>query len=346
MVEKSGIGSFAGEIITKLDDMQLLVPRGKNELIMYSNHLKLHGKTHDYKILYKDINRAFLLPRPDGVHMNYIISLRSPLRQGQTQHHYLVLQFKKEREEKLKLNLTEEEVKEKYGDELSVELEGPLYDVLSRLFKSMIKISIIVPSGFKSEKGTDAVKCSVKAQDGYLYPLNKSFLFIHKPVSYIRHEDIVWVEFNRISEFSAAGRSFDINIVTKKTGTMSFTGISKQEYKPLVEYLKSKNKIKCRNGDDEGKIMDLDNMDVIQNPSRNNRRAMVEIDDDEAQLPAEGEDSEGEDESFDIGAQEAEDSELESNGSVSLLEEEDDTKKKPSDKGKDKKVKSEEESKE
>ena len=303
-----------------MDDMQLLVPRGKYVFNIFSDYLKLHGKTHDYKILFKDINRAFLLPKPDGLHMMYIVSLRTPLRQGQTAHNYLVIQFKREREEKLKLNISEEELKEKYGGELNHELEGPLFDVLSRLFKSLIKISIIVPSGFKSEKDTEAVKCSSRAQDGYLYPLQKSFLFVHKPVAYIRHDDIRYLEFHRISEFVAAGRSFDISIITKKS-TFSFTGISKQEYRPIVEYLKTK-KIKVRNGDDEGKVMNLNNMDILQNPTRNNRRAMIELDND-INMGGEDDDSEGEDESFDIEAQEGEDSELISNGSVSLLEESD-----------------------
>jgi structure-specific recognition protein 1 len=336
IIKKAGIGAFAGEIIAKLDDMQLLVPRGKYCFNMYNNYLKLHGKTHDYKILFRDINRAFLLPKPDGVHMIYIISLKTPLRQGQTAHHYLVLQFKKEREEELKLNLSTEEIKSKYGEELTQEINGPLYDVLSRLFKTMIKVSIIVPSGFKSDKGTEAVKCSVRAQDGYLYPLQKSFLFIHKPVSYIRHDEIQYLEFNRISEFAAAGRSFDINIVTKKAGTMSFTGIDKQEYKPIIEYLKTK-KIKVRNGDDEGKVMDLDNMDVFEPQSRSSRRNMAEIDDDDAQLPLEGEDSDEEDEDFDVAAQEQEESEFESHGSESLIEESDEEpKKKKAAKGKKK----------
>mgnify|MGYP003691653829 CR=1 FL=1 len=251
--------------------------------------------------------------------MMYVVSLRSPLRQGQTAHNYLVIQFKKEREESLQLNISEEEVKEKYGEDLSQELEGPLYDILSRLFKTLIKISIIVPSGFKSEKDTDAVKCSSRAQDGYLYPLLKSFLFVHKPVAYIRHDEITYLEFNRISEFAAAGRSFDITIVTKKS-SFSFTGISKGEYKPLVEYLRTKN-IKVRNGDDDGKKMDLTNMDVLTNPSRVNRRAMNEMEDEAMDL---GEDeSEGEDEDFDIEEQEGEDSDLESHGSESLIEESD-----------------------
>lgn len=304
--------------MAKFDDMQLLVPRGKYSFNMYSNYLKIHGKTHDYKILYKDINRAFLLPRPDGVHMNYIVSLKSPLRQGQTQHQYLVLQFKSDREEKIKLNMSAEEIKTKYGEELTPEIEGPLYDVLSKLLKTMIKVSIIVPSGFQSDKGAEAVKCSVRAQDGYLYPLQKAFLFIHKPVTYIKHEDILHLEFSRISEFAASGRSFDINIQSGKKGigNMTFTGIDKQEFKPFVEYLKTK-KLRVRNGDDEGKVMDVNEMEylVTEKKGRNTRTSMPEIDDD---LP---DDESEEDEDFDVNAQEQEESEFDEDDDVSLMDE-------------------------
>jgi structure-specific recognition protein 1 len=343
IIKKAGIGAFAGEMITKLDDMQLLVPRGKYSFNMYSNYLKIHGKTHDYKILYKDINRAFMLPKPDGVHMIYIVSLKAPLRQGQTAHHYLVMQMKRDREEKLVLNMSPKEIKDKYDDQLTQELEGPLYDILSRLLKAMTNITIIIPSGFKSVKDTEAIKCSVRAQDGYLYPLQKSFLFIHKPVAYMRHDDILHLEFSRISEFTAAGRSFDINIISKKSGTMSFTGIDKQEYKPIIEYLKTK-KLKIRNADEEGKIMDLENNDyTVEKKSR--RAAQLEQVDDEQQA-LDLEDSDEEDEDFDVAVQEQEDSEFEeSNGSESLIEESDSDSKKKKSKGKsksDKKVKEEE----
>ena len=320
--------------------MQMLVPRGKYSFNVYNNYLKLHGKTHDYKILFKDINRAFLLPKPDGAHMIYIISLKTPLRQGQTTHSYIVIQLKRDREEKVNINLSPEEIKEKYGEELSQEIEGPLYDVLSRLFKTMIRVSIIVPSGFKSDKGAEAVKCSVRANDGFLYPLNKSFLFIHKPVYYIRHEEIVYMEFNRITECATTGRSFDINIKTKNE-TMSFTGIEKQELKHLIEYLKPK-KIKCRNGDNDGKVMDLESGDyLLENTGRRANKSMAELDEEEQNQLNDDDDSDEEDEDFDVNAQE-EDSEFESHGSESLVEEsEEDTKKKKKTKGK-KKVKKEE----
>ena len=119
--------------------------------------------------------------------MAYLIQLKTPLRQGQTLHHFIALQFEKEREVKVTINLSKEELKEKYDDKLEPEMEGPLFDVLSKLFKNLAKVSILIPNDFKSAKNEEAIKCSVKASDGHLYPLKSSLVFIHKPVHYIKH---------------------------------------------------------------------------------------------------------------------------------------------------------------
>jgi structure-specific recognition protein 1 len=42
-------------------------------LEFYNTFAKLHGKTHDYKIMFKDISKVFMLAKPDGIHMVYLI---------------------------------------------------------------------------------------------------------------------------------------------------------------------------------------------------------------------------------------------------------------------------------
>lgn len=55
IVKAAGLGEFAGDVIASLPDLPMIIPRGKYSLDFYSTFLKLHGRTHDYKILYKDI---------------------------------------------------------------------------------------------------------------------------------------------------------------------------------------------------------------------------------------------------------------------------------------------------
>ena len=61
------------------------------------------------------------------------------------------------------MNLSAEQIKENYGDKLEPEIEGPLFDVLSKLFKELIKINILIPGEFRSQRKDEAIKCSVKA---------------------------------------------------------------------------------------------------------------------------------------------------------------------------------------
>jgi structure-specific recognition protein 1 len=81
-MKAAGIGEFAGDVIATFNELPMLIPRGKYTLDMYPTFIKLHGRTHDYKLLHKDINKGFLLPKPDERHMACILNLKVPLRQG------------------------------------------------------------------------------------------------------------------------------------------------------------------------------------------------------------------------------------------------------------------------
>lgn len=73
----AGLGEVAGSKIAGLEDIPLMVPRGKYALDFYEGYLKFHGRTHAYKIIYKDILKVFQLPK-DG-HMVLLIQLKKPL---------------------------------------------------------------------------------------------------------------------------------------------------------------------------------------------------------------------------------------------------------------------------
>ena len=116
----------------------------------------------------------------------------------------------------------------------------------------MAKVNILIPGEFKSSKGDEAIKCSVKASDGFLYPLKSSLIFINKPITYIKLSEIKYVEFSRIgSSGMPSSRSFDLTVARlTDNSSITFAGIDKDEYKNLSAYLKDKG-IKMRSVDVE-----------------------------------------------------------------------------------------------
>lgn len=73
--QKANLSQSAGTVVASIQDLPMLIPRGNYSLDFYSNFCKLHGKTHDYKIMFKDINRIFMLQKPDGQHIVYLLQL-------------------------------------------------------------------------------------------------------------------------------------------------------------------------------------------------------------------------------------------------------------------------------
>ncbi len=155
---------------------------------------------------------------------------------------------------KVKINLSAEEIKAKYGDNLKEENEGDLYDVLLQLFNNLVGIKkIIVPSdAFKSSKGFMAIICSVKAAVGYLYPLKYSLVFIHKKVMYIRYSELKYVEFGRTKV--GAQITFDLTLTTiKGDQDVTFLSIEKEEQEALFRYFQRSN-IKVRATDPQPSV--------------------------------------------------------------------------------------------
>lgn len=71
--KKSKIEENMGDLLCTLPDLPLVVPRGKYTADIYKDgsksrgQLKLHGSTFSYKINFKNIVKAFLLPQNDDV---------------------------------------------------------------------------------------------------------------------------------------------------------------------------------------------------------------------------------------------------------------------------------------
>jgi structure-specific recognition protein 1 len=65
------------------------------------------------------------------------------------------------------------------------------------VFKALSGRSVYVTGNYRSANGSKCVSCAMGASEGHLYPLNKSFIFIHKPTKVIGFDEIDCVEFQR-----------------------------------------------------------------------------------------------------------------------------------------------------
>ncbi len=94
--------------------------------------------------------------------------------------------------------------------------------------------------------GTQTVSCSYKSNSGFLYPLERGFIYIHKPPLHIRFEEIACVNFAR---GTGSSRYFDFEIETRNGNVYVFSSIEKDEYSPLFDFVSNKKlRVKNRGG--------------------------------------------------------------------------------------------------
>ncbi len=253
VVNYANIGAVKGAVICQFDSTigTFMTPRGRFALEMYGSFVRMRGPKYDYRIQYSDINRFYLLEKPDERYMAFIISLDKPIRQGQQRYQHLVMQSSRVLET-VNINLSEEQITSKYGTQLQPVMEGSLCNIVAKVFKALSGKSVFVASKFRSSEGAKCVSCALGASDGQLYPLNKSLVFIHKPTRVIAFEDIEYVEFQRYLGDKMAGsarRSFDLYISLKSNHDtnepgghkdLTFSGIDRSEYTYLYEWLNGK----------------------------------------------------------------------------------------------------------
>lgn len=243
VMEKASVISVSGDAIAIFREIQCLTPRGRYDIKIFQSFFQLHGKTFDYKIPMSTVLRLFLLPHKDNRQMYFVVSLDPPIKQGQTRYHYLVLLFSQEEETSIELPFSEKELKEKYEDKLPKELSGPTYEVLGKVMKVIINRKLTGPGNFTSHSGTLAITCSFKAAAGFLYPLERGFIYVHKPPIHIRFEEIASVNFARSG---GSTRSFDFEIELTSGVVHTFSNIEKEEYGKLFDFITSK-KLRVKN---------------------------------------------------------------------------------------------------
>ncbi|KAJ2493553.1 FACT complex subunit [Coemansia sp. RSA 2050] len=234
------LGQVSGDSIVQFPEILCLTPRGRYGIDMFSNFLRLRGKTYDYKIPYANVQRLFLVSKPDELHMMFIVGLNPPIRQGQTRYPYLVLQFVRDEEVAVDLNLeADEDAKRKTeAAKLRRHYDEPLYRIVATVFKAMTDKKLIEGGGFGGYHGSQGIKASLKANEGTLYPLDKGFLFAPKPAHYIPHSEIASIVFSRVDASSSNKmRTFDLKFNMHGALDYQFVSINREEHASLEEYM-------------------------------------------------------------------------------------------------------------
>ncbi|KAF2000677.1 SSrecog-domain-containing protein [Amniculicola lignicola CBS 123094] len=258
LMDKAEIGEVAGDTFATFLDILHLTPRGRFDIDMYEKSFRLRGKTYDYKIQYEAVKKFMVLPKPDETHILITLGLDPPLRQGQTRYPFLVMQFKRDEEVNLDLNMKEDLLQSQYKDRLEPNYEAPIAVVVEKIFKGLTGKRVTKPSkDFSSHHDQHGIKCSIKANEGHLFCLDKAFMFVPKPATYISIDNVVSVTMSRVGGAMAASRTFDITFTMKGgMAEQQFSNINREEQQPLENFFRAKN-IKTKNEmvDDSGAIL-------------------------------------------------------------------------------------------
>jgi structure-specific recognition protein 1 len=249
----------SGSVIAEFDEGKgtFLTPRGRYAIELYDAFLRMRGAKYDYKIRYDDISRLFLLPRQDDLHMAFVIALDKPIRQGQQRYNMLVMQCTKEHSD-IEINLDDATLEKEYNGDIQSRMEGSFSNLVAKTFKVITRKKVFIPGKFANANQQACVKCALRANEGHLYPLEKQFIFIHKPAVLIRFDEIESVEFQRYAGGQGSTRNFDLSVTLHSTPgdalstrEYTFSGIDKTNYAALYSFLSGK-KIRIANHEGAG----------------------------------------------------------------------------------------------
>ena len=92
-----------------------------------------------------------------------------------------------------------------------------LCNLIAKSFKIIAKKKVFVSGKFANAYQQACVKCALRANEGHLYPLERCFVFIHKPPVFIRFDEVESVEFQRYAEGAGSTRNWDLCVTLART---------------------------------------------------------------------------------------------------------------------------------
>ncbi|PSC71373.1 FACT complex subunit SSRP1 [Micractinium conductrix] len=237
-------GAATGDAVATFDQVGVLVPRGRFDIEMYLGSLKLVGQAQDYRIQYDSIVRVFLLPKTNVPQTLVVISLDPPIRKGQTFYNHILCQFPSDEEAEVELDIGDDALaakNEKCGGRLQRKFSGPAHEVFAKVLRGLSGTKLTKPGTFRDAEGTGhAVRCSFKADDGFLYPLERAFFYVQKPPLLLVFDDVDSVEFMRQAAGATSAKTFDLAVRMRNGQDYLFRGIPRSEWTNLFEFIQAK----------------------------------------------------------------------------------------------------------
>lgn len=240
IMSMADVGAGGEDAVVTFEGISILTPRGRYSVELHLSFLHLQGQATDFKIQYSSIIRLFLLPRSNQPFTFVVVTLDPPIRKGQTLYPHIVLQFETDSVVDIELAINDDLLTTKYKDKLEPSYKGFIHEVFTTVLRALSGSKVTKPGKFRSSQDGYAVKSSLKAEDGVLYPLEKSFFFLPKPPTLILHEEIDYVEFERHTAGGSNMHYFDLLIRLKTEQEHLFRNIQRNEYHNLFDFISSK----------------------------------------------------------------------------------------------------------
>uniref|UniRef100_A0A251UWF3 FACT complex subunit SSRP1 n=1 Tax=Helianthus annuus TaxID=4232 RepID=A0A251UWF3_HELAN len=124
--------------------------------------------------------------QPNQPHTFVVVTLDPPIRKCQTMYPHI---FETDYVVESTLTMNEDLFATKYKDKLEPTYKGLIYEVFTMVLRGLSGTKLTTPGKFRSCQDGYAVKSSLKAEDGVLYPLEKSFFFLPKPPTLILYDE-------------------------------------------------------------------------------------------------------------------------------------------------------------
>ncbi|KAI3985786.1 hypothetical protein MKX01_026572 [Papaver californicum] len=240
IMSMADVGPSGEEAVVTFEGIAILTPRGRYSVELHASFLRLQGQANDFKIQYSSVMRLFLLPKSNQPHTFVVVTLDPPIRKGQTLYPHIVLQFETEFVVESTLSLGEDVLNTKYKGKLEPSYKGLIHEVFTSILRGLCGAKITRPGKFRSCQDGYAVKSSLKAEDGVLYPLEKGFFFLPKPPTLILHDEIEFVEFERHAAAGTNMHYFDLLVKLKSEQEHLFRNIQRNEYHNLFDFISGK----------------------------------------------------------------------------------------------------------